>query len=112
VLSYGSTSKVVDDAIKKMREEGIKVGNLRLITVWPFPDKKMRELAQRVKAFVVPEINYGQIVYEVERSTHGEKPIVFVPRGWGNHESSTIVSAIKQALDIKQCKGVINYASA
>ena len=50
------------------RERGLKVGKLRLITAWPFPDKKIAEMAANVKAFVVPELNLGQMVREVERA--------------------------------------------
>ena len=54
------------------RKKGVKVGFIRLIVVWPFPEKRIRELASKVKAFVVPEINYGQIVLEVERCAGGK----------------------------------------
>ena len=50
---------------------GIKVGLLRLITLWPFPEEQISGIAERVKAFIVPEINYGQMVYEVERCAQG-----------------------------------------
>ena len=50
----------------------------RLITAWPFPEAKIKELAARVKAFVVPEINLGQMVHEVERAVSGRVPVVGV----------------------------------
>ncbi len=53
------------------RKKGVKVGYIRLIVVWPFPEKRIRELASKVKAFVVPEINFGQMVLEVERCAGG-----------------------------------------
>ncbi len=53
------------------RERGIKVGFLRLVTVWPFPEEMIRTLARRVKGFVTVEINMGQIVREVERCAGG-----------------------------------------
>jgi 2-oxoglutarate ferredoxin oxidoreductase subunit alpha len=67
VVSYGITSRVTIPAIEKARKSGIKVGHLRLIVIWPFPEKRIREIAKKIKAFVVPEHNLGQIVYEVER---------------------------------------------
>ncbi|MEM3396791.1 MAG: 2-oxoacid:acceptor oxidoreductase subunit alpha [Thermoplasmata archaeon] len=67
VVAYGITSRVVKRAVLMAREKGIKAGMLRLITIWPFPEKKVRELAKKVKNFLVVEINYGQIVLEVER---------------------------------------------
>ncbi|MBM3286743.1 MAG: 2-oxoacid:acceptor oxidoreductase subunit alpha, partial [Candidatus Eisenbacteria bacterium] len=67
VVAYGITARVSRMAIDLARKEGAKVGFLRLITVWPFPEKRIRDLAWKTKAFVVPEINYGQMALEVER---------------------------------------------
>ena len=68
VVSYGITSRVAQRAIDMARAQGLKVGKLRLIMAWPFPEKTIRDLAQKVKAFVVPELNLGQMVREVERA--------------------------------------------
>jgi len=99
VLSYGITSRVATRAVQKARQEGIKVGTLRLITVWPFPEKRIRELASLVGSFVVPEINYGQIVYEVERCAAGQAKVIHVPHcgGWV-HNPDDIYNAIKEAV--------------
>jgi 2-oxoglutarate ferredoxin oxidoreductase subunit alpha len=67
VVSYGITSRVAQRAIDMAHERALKVGKMRLITAWPFPEKKIAELAARVKAFVVPELNLGQMVREVAR---------------------------------------------
>ena len=98
VISYGITSRVTTRAVRKAREAGIKVGTIRLITVWPFPEKRIRELAKKVKAFVVPEINYGQMVLEVERCAAGQAPAIHVPHcgGWV-HDPDDIFKAIKEA---------------
>jgi 2-oxoglutarate ferredoxin oxidoreductase subunit alpha len=98
VISYGITSRVTTRAVRKAREAGIKVGTIRLITVWPFPEKRIRELAKKVKAFVVPEINYGQVVLEVERCAGGQAPAIHVPHcgGWV-HDPDDIFNAIKEA---------------
>jgi 2-oxoglutarate ferredoxin oxidoreductase subunit alpha len=99
VLSYGISSRVAIPAIQKARKEGIKVGQLRLIIVWPFPEKKIRELAKKIKAFVVPEINYGQIVLEVERCAAGNAKAILVPHGGGwVHNPEDIYKAIKEAV--------------
>ena len=55
VLSYGVTSSVVVKAIDLARKEGVKTGSIRLIVTWPFPEKRVRELAKKAKAFIVPE---------------------------------------------------------
>jgi 2-oxoglutarate ferredoxin oxidoreductase subunit alpha len=98
VISYGITARVTTRAVKQAREAGIKVGTIRLITVWPFPEKRIRELAKKIKAFVVPEINYGQIVLEVERCAEGQAPSIHVPHcgGWV-HNPDDIFKAIKEA---------------
>ena len=79
ILSYGITSRVARATIQKARAEGYKVGDFRLITAWPFPEERIRELADQVKAFVVPEINLGQIAREVERCAAGRCATRHVP---------------------------------
>lgn len=99
VLSYGISSRVAIPAIQKAKKEGIKVGQLRLIIVWPFPEKKVQKLAKKVKAFVVPEMNYGQIVWEVERCCAGGAKSILVPHGGGTvHQPDSIYKAIKEAV--------------
>ena len=73
VVSYGCSARTTREVVEQGREKGLKVGMLRLITLWPFAEKRIRELARsgRVKAFVVAEINSGQIAYEVERCAGG-----------------------------------------
>ncbi len=78
VVAYGCTSRVARQAVENLRSQGRKVGLLRLVTVWPFPSNLIRELAPSVKAFVVPEINYGQIAYEVERTAQGRSEVVLM----------------------------------
>jgi len=98
VVSYGITSRVAYRAVQLARKAGIKVGTLRLITVWPFPEKRIKALAQKVKAFVVPEINYGQMVLEVERAAAGKAPAIHVPHcGGGVHNPEDVFSVIKEA---------------
>lgn len=81
VIAYGSTARSARRAVNEARREGIQVGLLRLITVWPFPENKVRELSNQVKAFVVPELNLGQISREVERFT--SLPVVGVNHAGG-----------------------------
>ena len=98
VVSFGITARVARMAIEMARNEGIKVGFMRLIVLWPFPEKRIRELAGKVKAFVVPEINYGQMVLEVERCAAGKAASWPVSHGGGNvHDPETIVETIMKA---------------
>ncbi len=99
VCSYGISARVSQFAVERARAEGIKVGMLKLITVWPFPGDTIRQISRWVKAFVVPEINYGQIALEVERCAGGEADTILVPHmGGGAHRPETIIDAIKRAV--------------
>jgi len=99
VVSYGITSRVALRGIQLAEEKGMKtIGRLRMKTIWPFPEKRIRELASRVKAFVVPEMNYGQMVFEVERCAAGQCKTILVPHGGGTvHKPENIYQAIKEA---------------
>jgi 2-oxoglutarate ferredoxin oxidoreductase subunit alpha len=98
VVSYGITSRVAQRAIQFARAQGIRAGKFRLITAWPFPQEKLRELAGRVKAFIVPEINLGQMVIEVERAAAGRCQVVSIPHAGGTvHNPETILKAIVEA---------------
>lgn len=99
VCTYGISARVSQIAVEKARGEGIRVGVLRLVTVWPFPDDRIRDIAREVKAFVVPEINYGQIALEVERCACGKAEVALVPHmgGWV-HAPELILEAIRQAV--------------
>ncbi|MCP4593360.1 MAG: 2-oxoacid:acceptor oxidoreductase subunit alpha [bacterium] len=95
LVTYGITARVAQAAVDMAREQGIKVGMLRLIIAWPFPEKRISELANQIKAFVVPEINYGQMVLEVQRCAGDRAAAVLVPHGGGSvHDPETIVEAI------------------
>ncbi len=97
VVSYGITSRIAVKAIQDARKEGIKVGSLRLITIWPFAEKQIRELAGKVKTFVVPELNYGQMVNEVERCAGGKSKVISVNHcGGAVHDPQEILEAIRK----------------
>jgi 2-oxoglutarate ferredoxin oxidoreductase subunit alpha len=98
VVSFGISSRVTIPAVERARREGLRVGRLRMITLWPFPEQRFRELAARIKAFVVVEMNYGQMVLEVERVAGGRARTLLVPHmgGWV-HDPEEILRAIKEA---------------
>ena len=72
VFAYGVCAKSAKFAVKELRSKGIKVGLLRPLTIWPFPDDAVEELAKKVKTIIVPEMNLGQAYYEVQRASKGE----------------------------------------
>jgi 2-oxoglutarate ferredoxin oxidoreductase subunit alpha len=98
VVSYGITSRVAQRAIQLARARGIRAGKFRIISAWPFPDTHIRELADSVKAFVVPELNLGQMVHEVARSAQGRAKVIPVSHAGGSvHNPEVILNAIVEA---------------
>lgn len=98
IVSYGITSRIALKAVEELRREGIKAGLFRLIVVWPFPEKRIRELAKKGRLFAVAELNLGQIFYEVERCVCGNKVILISHAGGTVIAPSAIVKSIKEAL--------------
>jgi 2-oxoglutarate ferredoxin oxidoreductase subunit alpha len=98
IVTYGITSRVAVEAIEVARKKGIKVGHLRLIVVWPFPEPRIFELASQGKAIVVAEMNYGQVFYEADRSARGKAPVILAGHGGGTvHNIEDIVNKIEEA---------------
>ena len=98
VVSYGISARTSLWPIEQARKEGIRVGYLRLITVWPFPEERIRQLAKSIRAFVVPEINMGQMMREVERCAAGQARVFGVHRLGGDIlEPHKVLNAIRQA---------------
>ena len=79
IVAYGSVSRSAQEAVVEMRAEGKKVGLLRLVTLWPFHDKKVAEVCKGRKLVVMPEMNLGQMTREVQRVI-GETPFATICR--------------------------------
>jgi len=98
VVSYGISARTSLWPIQQAREEGIRVGYLRLISVWPFPEERIRQLAKGIRAFVVPEINMGQIGLEVERCAGGQALVLGANSPGGDVlEPGYVLNVIRQA---------------
>ncbi len=97
IISYGVSARTSLAAVDEAREQGIKAGLLRLITVWPFPEDQIRELAGKIKCFVTVEINLGQVHLEVERCTGGKVPTFLV-----GHPGGTIIPPERVIDTLKQ----------
>lgn len=76
LVAFGSMGRSAQAAVDLARELGIKVGLFRPITLWPFPEDQVRDLAGRVRTIIVPEMNMGQLVLEVERAVRGRCEVV------------------------------------
>lgn len=82
ISSYGTTSRVVESAVKTLREEGYKVGVIRPITLWPFPEKAFKA-AKNAKAFLSVEMSMGQMVEDIKLATECRAPVYFFGRTGG-----------------------------
>ena len=99
ILSYGCTSRIAEWSVLMAREKGIKAGFFRLIVAWPFPEKRIREIAKKTKGIVVAEINMGQMVYEVERVAGGKCKVALSPNPGGRvHEPEEILKIVEEIL--------------
>jgi 2-oxoglutarate ferredoxin oxidoreductase subunit alpha len=83
VLSFGASARPSVEAVVKAREEGIKAGLFRLKTIWPFPEKPLRELADKVDAIIVVEMNIGKLVKEVQRVVEGKTRVISLAKVGG-----------------------------
>lgn len=99
LTSFGSTSRNVKTAMKKLREKGIKAGFLRPITLYPFPSKRIAELAKTAKKIITVEVNMGQMVNDVKLAVNGVCPVELINKGVGVPPSAEeIVNRIEELL--------------
>ncbi|MFO7797130.1 MAG: transketolase C-terminal domain-containing protein [Promethearchaeia archaeon] len=97
IISYGLPVRSSYRAVDMARKEGIKVGILRLITVWPLPEDQIKEAVKNKKAIIIPELNYtGYIAEQVERFTDLEVPIIRIPNVCEFHHPNEILTKIKE----------------
>lgn len=99
IVAFGSAARIAEKAIELARAEGIKVGLFRPITLWPFPEKQIAQLAQGKKGMLVAEINAGQMVEDVRLAINGAVPVEHFGRLGGIvPEPEEIVNALKAKL--------------
>ena len=83
VVAFGIASRVAKNAVSQAREQGIKVGLIRPITLWPFPTKALRAAADKVKSFISVELSMGQMIEDVRLATESKKPVSLCNRAGG-----------------------------
>lgn len=99
IVAFGSAARLAEKAIEIAREEGIKVGLFRPITLWPFPEKQIAEMARKTKGVLVVEINAGQMVDDVRLAVNGEERVEHFGRLGGIvPEPEEIVNVLKEKL--------------
>jgi 2-oxoglutarate ferredoxin oxidoreductase subunit alpha len=97
VIAYGITASVASHAVSMARKKGLKVGLLRLTTLWPFNDALLENVADNTKSIIVAELNLGQIVHEVERATRRKVPVHLVDHAGGTIiEPETLLAKIEE----------------
>lgn len=83
IVSYGCTSRAVYETVEQLEARGIRVGHVRLKTIWPFPDEKVKRLSETARRIIVPEMNLGQVCHEVQRVACGSKVVLLSKIGGG-----------------------------
>lgn len=99
VISCGSVARAAIAAVKQAQMQGLKVGHIRLISIWPFPDQELAKLIRNMRAIVVPEMNLGKLVREIGRVNEGRAKIFHLPKiGGSYHRPVEILDMIYKAV--------------
>ncbi len=99
VVSYGITSRVALNAVRLLRRKKKRVGYLRLVGLWPFPEERLFRLGKQVKGILVPEMNLGQMVHPVREAVGGKCRVEHLPKIGGEiHTPAEIVEAVEQLM--------------
>lgn len=97
LVAYGTTARIAKSAMKIARKQGLKVGVIRPITLWPFPEEAFQKVAKTAEAFLTVEMSMGQMVEDVRLAVNGEKPVYFYGRTGGMVPTpAAIVEEIKK----------------
>lgn len=97
VAAFGIHGRMCRDLVSKMRADGKKVGFIRPITLWPFPDKAFTALPDSVKNILVVEMNHGQMVEDVRLAVNGRMPVHFLGKTGGDMPMNTLAEMIAEA---------------
>jgi len=98
LIGYGIVARILKSVVRMARAEGMRVGLLRPITLFPFPTKAIRQLARTTAAFVVVELSTGQMLEDVRLAVEGRKPVEFHGRAGGNVPSADEVFGVVKNL--------------
>jgi len=92
-MGYGIISRILKTVVEKLRADGVKIGLLRPITLFPFPNEKLAQLSERVKRMLIVEMSNGQMVQDVRLAVLGKCPVEFYGRMGG------VVPSLKELLE-------------
>ena len=97
VVAYGIAARIVSSAVDKARDEGIRAGWIRPVTLWPFPSGQISRAAEELRIFLTVELSNGQMVEDVKLAVAGKAPVVFYGRpGGGLPTVDEILDQIRQ----------------
>ncbi|HHW98562.1 MAG TPA: 3-methyl-2-oxobutanoate dehydrogenase subunit beta, partial [Firmicutes bacterium] len=103
VAAYGTTARIVRSAMEAARQEGLRVGLIRPITLWPFPVEPFARAAEKAQAFLSVEMSAGQMVEDVRLAVNGKKPVYFYGRTGGMVPTPEgVLAKFKEILEGKQ----------
>ncbi len=105
IVAFGIASRVAKSAIMEARKQGVKVGLIRPITLWPFPAEPIRAAADKVKAFISVELSMGQLIYDVRLASECKKPVHLCSRVGGMITSPDYV--LKKILEVNEMGGAV-----
>ena len=98
-VAYGTTSRIVKNATEELKKEGVNMGIIRPITVWPFPYHVLNDLPQSVKHILTVEMSMGQMIEDVKLGVNGQKPVHFYGRTGGViPDPQGIINKVKEIL--------------
>lgn len=100
-VAYGTSARVVKGAVEELREKGHKVGMIRPITLWPFPEKAFQAYIEKLKGYLVVEMSTGQMVEDVKLNVNGKAPVEFYSRQGGiTPQHDEIIQKFMQSFNV------------
>jgi 2-oxoglutarate ferredoxin oxidoreductase subunit alpha len=102
LISYGITARPVQGAVRLLREKGVKVSSIRLISIWPFAEGPAAEFAADLDHILVPEMNLGQMVHPIREAAEGQCDVSSLPKiGGVMHDPNEVMTAVERLLEGK-----------
>jgi 2-oxoglutarate ferredoxin oxidoreductase subunit alpha len=96
IISYGITARPASGAVRLLREEGVAVSNMRLIGIWPFPNRQVAEFAEGLDHIIVPEMNLGQVIHPIKEAVEGQCQVTLLPKiGGVMHNPYEVMEAVE-----------------
>jgi 2-oxoisovalerate ferredoxin oxidoreductase alpha subunit len=108
LVGYGIVARVLKEVVEAAREQGLRVGLLRPVTLFPFPNAEIQRLARHAHAFAVVEMSTGQLVDDVRLALEGRRPVEFYSRVGGNVPATDAVLAFAREALLKHLREVVH----